>query len=238
VGADDRDEKFKGFPRGVHFTPVPNPLLAGLLEEIDDLAELKVTLRVIWAINQKRGGLHSVTLAELCSDRTVAAMLEATGGQLETAVTRALERAVLRGTLLEGNGQYFLNTAPNRSAVERGAIGRGHGATPETRQSLGEGAGTETVFALYEENIGPLTPLIGERLAAAVSEYGETPLREAVRIAVESNARSWSYVAAVLKRMADEGRAGGTNGEPGRDSAQDRDAAIQRYLERQRRRGG
>ena len=33
------------FPRGVHLTPVPSPLLGPLLGEIDDLGELKCTIR-------------------------------------------------------------------------------------------------------------------------------------------------------------------------------------------------
>ena len=49
------------FPRGVQFTPVPNPLLANLLEEIDDINELKVTLRVIWALHRKRAPLPFIT---------------------------------------------------------------------------------------------------------------------------------------------------------------------------------
>ena len=35
------------FPPRVRYTPVPNPLFGPLLEQIDDLAELKCTLRVI-----------------------------------------------------------------------------------------------------------------------------------------------------------------------------------------------
>ena len=44
----------EGFPRGVNFTPVPDPLLASLLEEIDSLDELKVILRTIHALHRQR----------------------------------------------------------------------------------------------------------------------------------------------------------------------------------------
>ena len=37
--------QFAGFPPGTRYTPVPDPLLGPLLEQIQDLAELKVTLR-------------------------------------------------------------------------------------------------------------------------------------------------------------------------------------------------
>ena len=46
---------FEGFPSNVRQTPVPDPLFNQLLEEIQDLGELKVTLRAIWLLGQKRG---------------------------------------------------------------------------------------------------------------------------------------------------------------------------------------
>ena len=43
----------RGFPAGVRFTPVPDPLLASYLEEIGSLDELKVTLRTLWLLYRK-----------------------------------------------------------------------------------------------------------------------------------------------------------------------------------------
>ena len=46
---------FSGFSRDTLYTPVPNPLFGHLLlEEIDDLAELKVVLRGIWLCHRRR----------------------------------------------------------------------------------------------------------------------------------------------------------------------------------------
>ena len=56
--------KFSGFPRRVRSLPVPSPLFGELLEDIDDLSELKCLLRVIWLLQQKRGYPRYVTLAE------------------------------------------------------------------------------------------------------------------------------------------------------------------------------
>ena len=55
---------FSGFPRDVRFTPVPNPMFGRLLEEIDDLTELRCTLRLIWLLHQKKGHPRWVSLAE------------------------------------------------------------------------------------------------------------------------------------------------------------------------------
>ena len=89
-----------GFPRGVQFTPVPNPLLASLLEEIDSLNELKVVLRVVHALHRQRKVPSSITRGELYSDRTVAAMLGAAGDELEAAVDSALAGLSIRPHLL------------------------------------------------------------------------------------------------------------------------------------------
>lgn len=235
------------FPRGVQFTPVPNPLLAGLLEQIDDIAELKVTLRVVWALHRKKSSLAYVTSKEMCEDRSVAAMLGEIGSDLERAVNGALNSAVKRGTLLEaetanGERRYLLNTEPVRNGLIRKGFEiseapGGPGAEipvaedqPEMRQG---------VFKVYEENIGALTPLVAESISEALAEHPESDVIDAIKVAVEGNARSWKYVTAVLRRWAAEGRAGReTDGKPERHSESNRsDEFIERYLERQRARG-
>jgi DnaD/phage-associated family protein len=231
----------------VQFTPVPNPLLAGLLEEIDDIGELKLTLRVIWALHRKKAPLPYVTASEMCEDRSVAAMLGVTGVELERGVRNALSSAVRRGTLLEvdaagGDVRYLLNTEPVRKSLVRRGIEMpephgGPGAeTPQAEEEPGLHTG---VFRVYEENIGALTPLVAESISATLSEHPESDVIDAIKVAVERNARSWKYVTAVLRRWAAEGRAGReTDGKPERHSEANRsDEFIEKYLERQRSRG-
>ena len=57
------------------------------------------------------------------------------------------------------------------------------------------------IYRLYEENIGPLTPLIAEDLRAARSEYPEPWIEEAFHLAVQRNARSWRYIDTILTKM-------------------------------------
>jgi len=70
------------------------------------------------------------------------------------------------------------------------------------------------VFALYEQNIGPLTPLIGEQLRAAEQDYPPEWIEEAIRLAVERNARNWRYIAAILQRWEAEGKDRGVTQQP------------------------
>ena len=115
-----------GFPPRVRYTPVPNPLFGPLLEQIDDLAELKCTLRAIWLLNQKRGYPRVVTLGELQADRTLGRALPDDGTTIRERIERAMDRAVQRGTLASGamgrgdkrEQVYVLNSEPHRKMLE------------------------------------------------------------------------------------------------------------------------
>jgi DnaD/phage-associated family protein len=62
------------------------------------------------------------------------------------------------------------------------------------------------VFTLYEQNIGPLTPLIADELRDIESDYPAEWIEEAVREAVENNARSLRYIIRVLENWKTQGK--------------------------------
>jgi len=122
----------------------------------------------------------------------------------------ALERATARGTLLHVHipvtppeDLYFMNTDKGRKAVA--ALENGDWQ-PGTAQPVGLIVERPNIFALYEQNIGPLTPLLSEMLRDAENSYPADWIADAVKIAVENNKRSWRYVEAILKSWATEGR--------------------------------
>ena len=250
-----------GFPRGVEFTPVPNPLLASLLEEIDSVDELKVVLRVVHALHRQRKVPSSITRDELYSDRTVAAMLGASGDELEAAVDAALEAASERGVLLiraipaksasPAGERIYLNTEPVRRALVREGIdptasepdrpakqGRRRETWPDTNAALPK----LSAITFYEQNISTVTPLVSENIRMALEEHPEDEVLLAIRTAAEANVRNWSYIAAILRRWAIEGRPeeleDGGDGTSRRDPKEDRsDEYYEEYLKRQRARG-
>ncbi len=240
IESGETEKKTAGFPAGVGFTPVPNPLLASLLEEINDLGELKVTLRAIWMLHRKPGFPKSVSAGELCSDRTVAVMLGAAGKMLDDQVRAKLEAAVLRGTLMrsgsQGEATYCLNTAENRRAIAAPSREWPRQVTSgETWSDLETAKPLASVFSFYEENIGPLTPVTVGRIQQALETRTEAQVIEAVRAAVDANVRNWNYIAAVLRSIEDKGR---TDGKPARGPEAARsDEFIRRYVEKQRARG-
>lgn len=207
-----------GFPRGVRSTPVPNPVFGPLLEEFDDLAELKCTLRVIWRLHQKKGAPRYVTLKELLADRVLAAALTEKDQGIGPELRRALALAVKRGTLLttrtEINGVreqiYLLNTEAARSAVVEGIDGEQDSLGPDTDEEAPRAAAERpNIFALYENNIGVLSPMIAEELKEAERNYPQAWIEEAIREAVTGNRRSWRTVASILDRWQREGKGDG-----------------------------
>ena len=214
--------KFSGFPRGTRYTPVPSPLLGPLLEEIDDLAELKCTLRALWHLHQKKGYPRYVAARDLLADRVLQVGLRGLDCEPAEAVRRGLTMAVRRSTYLattinlEGEPQdiYLLNDEAGRralKAIEQGSISiKGH-ADKElpAEESVVPRA---NIFALYEENIGLLTPLLSEQMKDAEENYPWQWIEDAFNIAVGLNKRNWRYIEATLKHWAIEGKGDGESG--------------------------
>lgn len=211
---------FSEFPRRTQSIPVPSPLFGPLLEQIDDLAELKCTLRVVWALHQKKGSPRFVTLNEMLADRTLVSALADEGSPDHTAISRAMNRAVERGTLATGalrqNGKweqlYVLNTEADRTALAK--IVGGEVSAGKLSDSVPWEAATEkpNVFALYEDNVGMLTPMISDQLREAEETYPASWIEDAFREAVVQNKRSWRYVSRILERWDREGRSHGRSG--------------------------
>jgi len=64
------------------------------------------------------------------------------------------------------------------------------------------------IYALYEQNIGPLTPILSETLQEAEKNYPLEWIEDAIRIAVVKNVRTWRYVEAILRSWKEKGRDG------------------------------
>jgi DnaD/phage-associated family protein len=204
---------FTGFPAGKQsYTRVPDLFFSELLPDIDHLGELKVTLHVFWLLTQKKGERRYVSGEELAADHRLLGGLSIPGMSPEEALRDALERAVARRTLLKvtaGEGPerrnwYFLNSEKGRQAVDDLLAGKWMPAG--TGQGVRLQSQRPNIFVLYEQNIGPLTPLLAEELMEAEDTYPASWIEDAFREAVELNKRSWRYVQRILERWATEGK--------------------------------
>jgi len=222
---------FAGFPAGKQrLTPIPNTFFSELLPGIDHLDELKVTLYFFWALARKEPHARYLRRAEIAADSLLMAGLRTSGMAPEEALDLALERAVARGALLSaqlrlGEGResfYWLNTPKGRAAME--AVAQGRWRPTGLEEPLELSVERPNVFTLYEQNIGPLTAMIAETLREAEKTYPSHWIEEAIRIAVENNARKWSYVQAILEDWR-------VRGKDEREDRSDTEKALRRYLE-------
>jgi len=203
---------FSGFGLGdENAISIPEPLFRALLAQIDGLAELKLILYLFWRQSRVEGDFPYFTRQSLSADALFMAGLgddpQTAGEALQIALASALRRgAILQAEAPEKEGLvevFFLNTPRGRAAVQ--AIARGKWRAGRLG-AAGLPAERPNIFRLYEQNIGPLTPMIAETLRDAESEYPPEWIEEAVRIAVQKNARNWRYVAAILRSWKEKGR--------------------------------
>jgi DnaD/phage-associated family protein len=204
---------FSGFPAGKQpYTPIPNLFFSELLPDVDHLGELKVTLHVFWLLTQKKGARRYVSGEELAADRRLLSGLSLPGMSPEDALGDALDRTVARRTLLrvttgqdvERREWYFVNSEKGRQAVDDLLAGKW--APDAMGPSVQLQAHRPNIFVLYEQNIGPLTPLLAEELMEAEDTYPALWIEDAFRESVELNKRSWRYIQRILERWAAEGK--------------------------------
>jgi len=213
---------FPGFTSSETFTRVPDGLFR-LLGGIDDVDELKLTLYALWRIEHLEAGRRHISRAEIAADEAFM------GSLTQAGLDAGLEKAVRRGTLIcvqhAAGGLYFLNSPAGRAAAEALQKDPGRKSAYSTSSAPRE---TSNIFKLYEENIGPLTPLISDALQEAESLYSAGLIAEAFAEAVKMNKRSWKYIEAILRRWKEEGRAEKQN-RP--DAQEDRGRDVSRKVE-------
>ena len=172
------------------FISLPDSFFTQAVPKIQDLAELKVVLYVAYLILRKPDHTHFVTYKELKAE---SCRLSAELG--EETLRQALDSAVEHGTLLHST----LNINGMPEDVYSLAAPMYRGRQPPTIN----------VFALYEQNIGMITPMIAEELKEAERLYPPQWIEEAFKEAVTLNKRSWRYIARILERWASEGKDSG-----------------------------
>jgi DnaD/phage-associated family protein len=210
--------QFEGFPAGeLQYIAVPDLFFTGLTPLVDDLAELKVLLHIVWL--RQRRGRQVLTGAELRADETLLQSLAAVGGQPELLLESGLQRAVVRGALLHAAVEtptgledvYALNSEGGRRSLEEVRQGR-LGVERVVVVDRPAAEPRPNIFELYEDNIGLISPLLADELREAETAYPADWIEDAFRIALENNVRKWRYIQAILEGWATRGRGEDTGG--------------------------
>ncbi len=233
------DAPFGGFANGKgRPTPLPAQFFTELLPQIDDLGELKVCLYFLWNLGQQEGSLRFVRTSDLLADKALLSALAVEPDKAAQILQRSLQRALHRGALLSAQAQigsrqetvYFLNSPRGRAALKALKSGELLSDLAE-RLPVSLSPERPNIYRLYEENIGPLTPLMAETLADAENTYSSAWIEDAIRLAVHKNARSWRYVEAVLRSWKEKGRHGTNRQNAEKDSRQYLEGELADYLD-------
>jgi len=179
------DRQLSSSQRKTDFVSLPDSFFTRAVPKIQDLAELKIVLYASYLILRKQERPYFVTYKELISHELMATMGEKT-------LRQALDSAVEHGALLHST--VNINGVPEDV----------YSLTDDSRQQP-----AVNIFALYEQNIGIITPMIAEELKEADKIYPPQWIEEAFKEAVTLNKRSWKYIARILERWASEGKDSG-----------------------------
>ena len=237
--------------------PIPANLVGSTLADIDDLAELKLALRVaaLLAVKTARRGVPpSLGLVELLDDAVLrqSSATETDGiatpdAAIRTALADNLRRETLSAIQDRGEIRIFINDqifqqyrqGSGLKVLSHDAVaGQSYAASALQHEPTFQPSTRLTnIFALYEKHIGTFHHGIAEQLRSAEEEYPAGWIEYAFAIAAEHNVRSWNYVNTILRRLVREGLPDGripTNehGKFGSDPEANRSAE---YMEQYRR---
>jgi len=205
--------EFNGFTKGQGLAQIPAQFFNELLPLIDDVAELKITLFSMWALQQKEGEYKYLRYDEYVENETLMAGLvmlddnEDGDAVLDDALAKAEARGTLLSVVLSVNDDevcyYVINSERGRTFVDQITAGEWQ---PTGKDEIELLPPRPTIYKVYEDNIGLLTPIIKEALIDAEKDYPTEWIEEAIQHAVERNARNWKYIIKVLENWKQEGR--------------------------------
>ena len=212
-------KQFNGFPAKMEFTSIPNLFFSAVMPQIKDMVELKATLHVMALLYRKRGYPRFVSFRELLGNASLMSSLSGTPESGEDLLRKSLKMAVERGTVIhlvldrDGASEdvYLLNNEANRQVIAKVQSGEIElGGLKAIVPVYVEAEEQPDIFALYEENIGMLTPMIADELRDAEKQYPQAWIRDAIKEAVSQGKRKWSYISVILQRWSAEGKSDGT----------------------------
>lgn len=205
--AADQMPPFGGFTEdNLDLVRLPEAFFTEVLPMLQDLPQIRLALYLFWNLEQQTSTIRHFRDFELESDPLLIRMI---GGK--EALHQAMSELVNIGILLQAQSAesdplyYFINGPQGRAALQSLADGTWQ-TSPADRKPIHLASQPTNIFKLYEEHIGPLTPMLAEILKADEALYPASWIEDAIRIAVTRNARNWKYVQAILERWQTEGR--------------------------------
>jgi len=202
-------EDFKGFSGKAGNIQVPPEFFSTVLPELQDVDEIRLMLILFWYMQSRDENTGFVAVDELMQEPVVKDLFGNSEVNWENKLRNTLDKAVADRLVLsgiKGDRQFLFINSPRGAALYQG-LASGDWVPGETSIAPHSLSGERpNIFALYEQNIGLITPLMAETLADAEKTYPSEWIEEAVKIAVERNARNWRFVEAILRSWKEKGR--------------------------------
>jgi DNA replication protein len=192
---------------------IPDQLLRFFLSNSCEPDVIITTLFFLLKVNNSEGAFIYLNHKDFLCDPLLLTTFSKPGENPQQAIEKSLKQAVEYEILLEGfiesenreDRLYFLNSPKGRAAIK--AIKSGNWNDKSKIHGIRNAFENEVnVYKAYEENIGPLTPMIADAMKDSEEIYPEIWIYEAIKIATEKNKRNWSYIQAILKRWQAEGK--------------------------------
>lgn len=197
---------------------IPATLLNQLVRDVWSPLEVKVVLAVA-ALGGLREPVGEETIL-LDEGMTNGVRADGSSRNVIERIMEAIELAATRGVLLrlvDDRDDYWLllGVDANRRRVRAGLS---VASMPSANWSGRLRVERPSIFTLYEQNVGLVTPIIADRLVEAIERYPELWVEDAIEEAVAYNRRNWRYIQRILENWASEGRTDETDrGDPSRD---------------------
>ncbi len=236
--------KLTGFPLPDDYatTRIPNAVIGRALAEIENPTTIKVVLRAIWMLERERGHPKYISVEALALDRVVAKVVANTE-ELSQIIDVVAGVGIFVKLTAQQRPSLMLNTESAQRLVSAGgdipSVDSDHAEADDGWGISASNRLPPDAFRAYEENIGYLSPMIRESILNALEDFNDSQITDAIKIAVENEARSWSFVKAVLRGWAREGFPNERGTSESRDRAEHRrisEVELRKYLEAQRKR--
>lgn len=201
---------FKGFTdKSNKNIQLPPELISDVLPNLSDLDEIKVILIFFWYLQNRDQNTGYVTVEELLLEPLVKTTFAADDHLDAQKLRGAIDKAVMDNVILSGQKDgfeiLFVNSARGAALLKGLQTGEWQ-AGVDGAISLPLAEARPNIFSLYEQNIGLLTPLMADTLIDAEKSYPMEWIEDAMKIAVERNARNWRFIDAILRTWKEKGR--------------------------------
>ncbi len=201
--------KSEGFSDKTKYLGLPVTIFSEIIENIEDITDFKILLRLIYLTQTKKGKFQFCTIDELLADRILMRTLQKKYPQsdkneiIENSLKKLLVLELIIKIIQKPNNStaYLLNTKFNRSNPHQVQTD-----SPETLLPWEGDELTPNIFTLYEQNISTLTPIIAEKLREAEEIYPSDWINEAFSEAVKNNKRNWAYISSILTKWNIQGK--------------------------------